>query len=87
LRSHPSVSGSADVVIGEQLELPGVHRRVQAKSANTVANGDRAADRAAWAVEGGEHPVTERLDQPSPVALDLLAHERIVTFEQRAPGG
>jgi hypothetical protein len=78
---------SPDVAIAQQLKLAGVHTgaNVQAESANTIPNGDRAADRAARAVEGGEHPVAQRLDKPPPVALDMLAPERIVTFKQRAP--
>jgi hypothetical protein len=78
---------AADVVIGKQLAFAGVQTRahVQAELPDTVTNGYGAADRAARAVEGGEHSVTERLDKSPPVALDLLAYERIVTFEQRAP--
>ena len=52
-----------DVVIGEQLKFAAVQTgaNVQAELADTVANRDRAAYCAARAVEGGEHPIAERL--------------------------
>src|ERR1700694_4191429 len=58
---------------------------VQVELAELVADGDGAADGATRTVERGEHSVTERLDEPPPVALDLLADERIVPLEQCAP--
>ena len=73
--------------IGEQLTFAGVQAgaNLQAELTHTVTNGDRAVDRPARAVERREHPITERLDELAPVALDLLAHERVVPFEQRPP--
>src|SRR5579859_3501891 len=83
------VHGKAtDDVIREQLTFAGVQAgaNVQAELADTVTNGDCAADRAAWAIERGKYPITERLDEPAPVELDLT-RERIVAFKQRAPSG
>ncbi len=78
---------SSDVTTGEHLKLAGVQTgaKVQAELANTVPDCDRAADRPTRAVEGSEHPIAERLDKPSSMALDMLSHERIVTFKQHAP--
>jgi hypothetical protein len=58
-------SEAADVAIGEQLTFAGVQTgaNVQPELSDTVTNGDRAADCSAWAVERGEHPITERLDE------------------------
>jgi hypothetical protein len=79
---------AADVVICEQFTFPGVQTGayLQAELAEAVSDRDRAADRAARTVEGGEHPVTERLDQPPTVSLHLVAHELVVFLQQRAPG-
>ena len=40
---------------------------------------------AARAVEGGQHPVTGRLDEPAAEALDLALHEQVVLIEQLTP--
>jgi hypothetical protein len=72
-----------DVAGREQLALAGVQAgaNIQPKLAQALANGDRAADRSAWAIERGEHPISERLDELPSVALDLLASECVVAFE------
>jgi len=78
---------ATDVVICQQFAFPRVKTgaNLQAKCADSVADRDRAADRTAWAVEGGEHPVAERLNEPAPVSLHLFSHERVVLVEQHAP--
>ena len=79
---------AADVVTGEQFAFAGVQAGadLQVEVADAVADGGRAADRAAGAVEHGERAVAERLHEPPAMALDLLAHQAVVALQQGPPG-
>ncbi len=74
-----------DVVIGEQLALAGVQAgaNVDVELADRIADGDGTADGATRAVERGEHSVTERLDEPPPVAIDLGRRKPVALTRRR----
>lgn len=77
----------ADVVAGEQLAFACVQTgaNLQAQVMYAVADRDRATDRAAGTIEHRERSVAERLHDPPSMALDLLADQAIVAFQQRPP--
>ena len=74
----------ADVVMREQFAFPGVQTRadLEAQVMDAVADRNRAADSAAGTIEHRERSVAERLDEPTAVALDLLAHQAVVAVKQ-----
>jgi hypothetical protein len=56
-----------------------------AELAQLIPQGGRAADRAAWTVEGGQDPAAGGLDQPPAPLLDQPAGQLVVHVQQLAP--
>src|SRR5262249_39540859 len=75
-------------VIADRLALAGVQAgaQLEPQSLQLVANRERAADRARRTVERREEAVAKRLHRPAAVTHELVATERVVALEQRAPG-
>ena len=94
-RRRPRPTPRADVhrepadPLAPHLHLTGVHagadRDPDARERVTDRAG--AADRATGSVEGGEEPVAGGVDLAPAEPGQLLAHDRVVLVEERAPPG
>jgi len=83
------VDGDPAEVAVAQLDLAGVEPGPDGHVdvADLVAEGDRAGDRPAGAVEAGQEPVAGRLDDAAAPLLDQAASQVVVDLEQLPPAG
>jgi hypothetical protein len=74
------VHGDAADVVAAQLDLAGVQAgpEPEVDVAELLAQGDRAGDGPAGAVEGGQDAITGRVDQPPVKLLDESAGQLVV---------
>jgi hypothetical protein len=77
---------TADVAVA-LLNFAGVqpHPELEADAAQLVSERGRTTDPAAWAVEGGQNPITGGLDQLAAELLDQPPGQFVVHVQQLAP--
>src|SRR3954471_5053369 len=77
----------ASDVVAHQLDLAGVQpgTDLESQGTDTVADRDRATDRARRAIEGREESVAGRVDLPAAMALELTSDKTAIRVQQVAP--